>query len=417
MKCQSAAVVVLLLPLFLLSAFAADWPQWRGPKQDNVSTEKGLLQEWPKDGPKLLWTFRNAGEGYSCPAIVGDRLYLSGARGDAEYIFALDLKQAQGGALKELWAAKIGPKFAGTAWNAGPIATPAVDGGMVYALGGAGDLVGVTTDGKEVWRKSLQKDLEGEVNPIDGGIGSKEGEPKLGWGYAGSPFVDGEQLIVAPGGLKGTLAALDKKTGNVIWRSKELTDQASYSSPLVATIGGVRQYIILTNQGVAGIAAKDGALLWKYTRKPAYSSVVIPTPLVHDNLVFVSVGHGGASAGCDLIKIEGNKAEKVYGNRNLLNQQGGYVLVGGNVYGHSDRKGWTCLDLKTGKDLWSERSSLGAAVTCADGNLYCLSEEGEAVLAEASSASRAAGCGRRRSSPTANCSCATRICCSATTLR
>src|SRR5262249_51783539 len=208
MKGRAAAPLFLLLPLFLRSAFGAEWRQWRGPKQDNVATEKGLCKEWPKGGPKLLWTFKNAGEGYSDPVIVGDRLYLSGARGDAEYVFALDLKQMQGGAPKELWAAKIAQKFEGplkSSWNAGPIATPAVDGGMVYAQGGSGELVGVTTEGKEVWRKSMLNDLGGEVNPIDGGIGSKEGEPKLGWGYAGSPFVDGDQLIVAPGGPKGTL--------------------------------------------------------------------------------------------------------------------------------------------------------------------------------------------------------------------
>src|SRR5262245_62057441 len=228
---RSLIVLVVLPPLTL----AADWPQWRGPRRDHVPTEKGLRKEWPKDGPKLLWTFNKAGEGYSCPSIVGNRLYLSGARGDSEYVFALDLKQMDGGAPKELWAAKIGPKFEGTAWNAGPIATPAVEGGHVYALGGAGDLVCVTTDGKEVWRKSLLKDLDGEIDPAEGKRGM------LNWGYSGSPFVDGDRLICMPGGAQGTLAALDRKTGNVAWRSKGLTDGATYSSPVAIDVGGVRQ--------------------------------------------------------------------------------------------------------------------------------------------------------------------------------
>ena len=143
---QLALFAALLVPG---SLDAADWPQWLGPKRDGVSPEKGLLQTWPKDGPKLLWTFTHAGEGYSCPVIVGDRLYLSGARGDAEFLFALDLQQVQGGAPKELWAVKIGPRFDGpgkSTWNAGPIATPVVDDGMVYAQGGSGELVGVNFD-------------------------------------------------------------------------------------------------------------------------------------------------------------------------------------------------------------------------------------------------------------------------------
>lgn len=374
---------VISISLVFNAAHSADWPQWRGPKLDNLSTEKGLLKDWPKAGPKLLWTFKTAGEGYSCPAIVDGKLYLSGARDKSDVVFALDLKNVQGGAPKELWAVVIGPKFAGTAWNAGPIGTPLVDGGMIYALGGSGDLVCLKAEGNIVWHKSMLKDLEGEVNPVDGGIGAKEGEPKLGWGYSSSPIIDGDKLIVAPGGPRGTLAALDKKTGNVLWRSKDYTDQASYATPVIIEVGGIRQYVVLTNQGVAGVAAKDGALLWKYTRKPAYSSVVIPTPIVHQDQVFVTVGHGAFSAGCDCLKLtaQGGKVtvEKVYGNRNLLNHQGGVVLVDGYVYGHTDRRGWTCLELATGMVKWQDNSLGAGSLTYADGHLYCLTEEGGTV--------------------------------------
>src|SRR5262249_38918502 len=139
---------------------------------------------------------------------------------------------------KEIWATKIGPLFTwkGNNWNAGPNATPTVDGDLIYALGGRGDLVCVqATDGKERWRINLPRDLGGEVNPIGGGA---EDPIPLGWGYAQSPLIHGDRLICVPGGLKGLLAAVDKKTGKLLWQSKEIAEQAPYSSPIIAEIGG-----------------------------------------------------------------------------------------------------------------------------------------------------------------------------------
>src|SRR5262249_50721634 len=130
-----------------------DWPQWRGPNRDGISQEKGLLKEWPNGGPQLLWTFKDAGSGYSQPAVVGDRPYLSGARGAAQCLFALDLTKSPPA---ELWAVKIVPKFTWPAnkWNEGPSATPTVDDGLVFALGGFGDLL-CAENGKMKWSKSL----------------------------------------------------------------------------------------------------------------------------------------------------------------------------------------------------------------------------------------------------------------------
>src|SRR5262245_35110146 len=245
-----AAVLVTLSPCHLVtlsSARAADWPQWQGPNRDNVSPEKGLLKEWPRGGPPLAWTFKDGGAGYSSSAVVGHRLCTMGARGEDEYLLALDAKSG-----KELWKLKVGSSFTfrGNQWGAGPRSTPAVAGDHVYALGGFGDLVCADTGGKEVWRKSMAKDLQGEVNPIGGG------PEKLGWGNCWSPLVDGDRLICFPGGPKGAVAALDRKTGNLVWRSEKLTHQASYSSPVVAEVDGVRQYVVLFNEGMAGVAAK-----------------------------------------------------------------------------------------------------------------------------------------------------------------
>jgi outer membrane protein assembly factor BamB len=374
MKDRLAITLATCLLLSPLSIEASDWPGWRGPNRDGLAKEAGLLKTWPKPGPPLRWTYTNAGVGYSGPAVVGDRLFLMGARDGAEYVFALDLKSAQGSTVRELWSTKIGPVFTwkGNEWNAGPSATPTVDGELLYALGGQGELICVeTVTGKERWRKNLPVDLAAEVNPIGGGA------TKLGWGFTWSPLVDGERLICVPGGPQGTLAALDKNNGQVLWRSKELTDQASYASPIVIEVGGVRQYVQLTNEGVSGVAAKDGTLLWRYLKKPAYNDVVIPTPIFHDGRVYVTAGYG---AGCDLIQLtpagQKFKAEKVYSNKSMVNQQGGVVLVGGHLYGYSEGKGWVCQEWATGNMIWSEKRALGrGSLTYADGTLYCLSED------------------------------------------
>lgn len=369
----------LLLCVAVLSAtIGADWPQYRGPNRDDVSKETGLLTVWPKDGPKLLWTFDNAGVGYSGPAIVGERVFLTGGRDDKEFVFAIDLKTG-----KEQWAAEIGPTFRwkGNSWSAGPSATPTVDGERVFALGGNGDLVCVNAiSGKETWRKNLPKELDARVNPIGGG-------PKdLGWGFTFSPMVDGEQLVCLPGGPKGTLAALDKTTGRVLWRSTELPDQAAYTSPMSMEVAGVRQYVILTNQGLAGVGAKDGKLLWSNKHKQGYGTEVINSPVIKGEFIYTTVAAGNGSSELIRVTKEGDafKVETIYSNKNLMNHHGNVVLVGDHVYGFG--QGWTCQEFKTGEIAWSEPRKLrSGSVTFADGKLYCYTEDdGTVALVDAS---------------------------------
>jgi outer membrane protein assembly factor BamB len=329
----------------------------------------------------LVWTFTEAGLGYSGPAIVGDRLYMSGGKGDSEYLFAIDLKNVANESVKEIWNTKIGPLFTwkGNVWNMGPNATPTVSGDRIFALGGFGDLIcAESSAGKEQWRKNLPRDFGGEVNPIIGGL---EDPTPLGWGYAMAPLVDGDHLICVPGGKQGLLAALKLSNGELVWQSKEIPDQAPYSSPIVAEIGGVRQYIQVVNGGVVGVAAKDGKKLWSYHREPAFDDVVIATPVFHDNYIFATVGF---AQGCDLIKLVPQGAEiaveKIFSNKSIENRDGGVVLVGDYLYGYSENVGWFCQEFKTGKQMWTEKNKLGrGSVTYADGNLYCCSEKGGIV--------------------------------------
>jgi outer membrane protein assembly factor BamB len=362
-------------------AVAADWPQWRGPDRTGVSKETGLLKTWPKDGPTLLWTNRKLGNGFSGPAIVGDRLYILGTRGEEEVIIALDAAKGT-----ELWTAKIGPifTFEDNVWGDGPRSTPTVDGKHLYALGGQGELVCVDTEGgKEIWRKNLEKDLDGEMMSE--------------WGYSESPLVDGNLLICTPGGEKGTLAALDKKTGQVVWRSTDLKYKAPYSSAMVADLAGVRQYIQtsyiddIAGGVISGFAAKDGKVLWTEPIFKGHAYAISPTPIVRGNLVYTT-----SSGGCHLFQIsaEGKtfKAKDLYSKQNqklVKNNHGGVVVVGDHVYGHAAGVQWFCQDLKTGEVLWETRSGGGldvrpsspsGSIMAADGLLYVYSDEGEAAL-------------------------------------
>lgn len=373
------------LTLILLSAWSAttrsgDWPQYRGPDRNDISQEKDLLQSWPSEGPKLLWTYQEAGRGYAGPAIVGERLYALGDRGEDCFLIALDLPQSPDGSPKEAWALKVGDKFdfEGNSWSSGPSGTPTVDGDRLFALSGNGDLICASMDGDEVWCKSLPEELEAEVNPIGGG------PKKLGWGFTWSPLVDGDRLICIPGGPKGTVAALNKMTGEPLWRCSEATDQAAYTSPMVATIDGIRQYVVLTNQGLLGVAADDGKLLWKHRSR--WGTEVVNSPIVRGNRVFVTVGAGG---GCELVEVSRNDetftVTSIYSNKNLANHHGNVVLLGDKLYGNSQSAGWTCLEFDTGEIVSSERKIPSGAAVYGDNRFYLFTEgDGATILLDVS---------------------------------
>jgi len=344
---------------------ANDWPQWRGPLRDDLSTETGLLNKWPADGPPLAWKISGVGAGFSGVSLQGDRIFTMGDGAAECFIYALNRVDG-----KPLWTAKVG-KPGGGGGHPGPRCTPTADGDRVYALGQEGDLVCVdAATGKEQWRKDLKSDFGGKM--------------MSGWGYAESPLVDGNKVVCTPGGPSGAMIALDKKTGAVLWQAKDFTDAAAYASMIPVAIGGVRQYIQLTGDSVAGITADTGRLAWRAPR--AGKTAVVPTPISHENLVYVTSGYG---IGCNLFKITatGNefKAEEVYANKNMVNHHGGVVLVGNHLYGYSDGKGWVCQELKTGNLAWSEKEKLEkGSLTYADGHLYLRGEKkGTVVLIEA----------------------------------
>jgi outer membrane protein assembly factor BamB len=344
------------------SALADDWPQFRGPDRSGVSKETGLLKTWPKEGPKLLWTFDKAGFGYSGPAVVGDRLYIMGGDKEKEYLHAHEAKTG-----KRLWSVEIGAFF-NNAWGGGPRGTPTVEGDFVYALGGRGDLICVRADkGTKAWSKSLVRDLGGSIP---------------NWGYTESPLVDGDNVICTPGGPRGTLAALEKKSGKVVWRSTGWKDLPTYPSVVVSTANKTRQYVQMTAKSVAGVDAKTGKLLWRFPR-PA--RITVPTVIPTENFVYITSGYG---AGCNLLELTSpTKYREVYDNKNMTNHHGGVILYEGHLYGYSDNRGWVCQNLQDGKIVWRHNRFPKGSLVYADGRFYCYAEtNGEVVLIEASTA-------------------------------
>jgi outer membrane protein assembly factor BamB len=348
-------------------ASATDWPQWRGPGRNGISTETGLLKAWPANGPSLAWKATGLGLGYSGASVAAGKVYTMGDQKDANYLFVVDEKTG-----KQLWSVNIGEAGApGWGGFAGPRCTPTVDGNRVYVEGQFGDIACVdVTARKTVWQKHLVKDFGGS-------------RPE--WGFSESPLVDGDLLLFTPGGPQGAIIALNKTTGELAWRTKDFMDNAHYSSIIIASPEGVRQYVQLTDAHVVGIAPDNGRVLWQAARKG--ETAVVTTPVCKDNMVFVTSGYG---VGCNMFKVtkEGPefKAEQVYKNKDLENHHGGVVLIGDHVYGHSDSKGWVCMDLKTGKLAWNEKSKQKKGSICsADGMLYLRGEDGPGavVLAQA----------------------------------
>ena len=248
MSSRRAALAVILC-LCVMNVALADWPQWRGPERSGVSKESGLLKQWPAGGPKLLWQANDLGDGYSTPVVVGNRIYMMSNRGmDNEFVQAISAGDG-----KVIWTSRVGNVGNPDQNPSYPKArsTPTIDGAFLYALGSDGDLACLEVKtGKVRWAKNVRKEF-----------GGQPGE----WAYAESPLVDGDVVVVTPGGPQATMAALNKKTGAVIWKSAiPGGEPAGYASAIVVQAAGRKQYVQLLSRGMVGVDAKTGQFLWRY---------------------------------------------------------------------------------------------------------------------------------------------------------
>jgi outer membrane protein assembly factor BamB len=369
----------LLIVCLSTCLLAADWPGWRGPNRDGLSTETGLLKQWPADGPKLAWQAKGLGAGFSSISISGNRMFTMGDKKDGQYVEALNLADGA-----QIWATKIGP-----VWEdemGGPRGTPTVDGDSVYAMGTEGELVCLDiATGALRWQKAMAADYNGQM--------------MSDWKFSESPLIDGNNLLFTPGSFGALMVAVDKRTGKDLWRAggarlgTKGSNGAGYSSIVVSDAAGVRQYVQLIGRGLIGVRAGDGKLLWSYN-KVANDVANISTPVVRGDYVFSSTGYQTGAALLKLVKsADGVDAQEVYflDAKTFQNHHGGFVLVGDFLYaGHGHSNGFPiCLEFLTGKVRWGgdirpEGATGSAAVAYADGRLYFRYQNGVMKLFDAS---------------------------------
>lgn len=373
--CAAAFVVLAAMPLP-----AGDWPQWRGAQRDGIAAGERMRSDWSARPPKLLWMKAGMGSGYASLAIVGGRLYTTGNRNDAQAVICADASTGE-----VLWATPITDRNPRHSY-AGSRCTPTVDGERVYAVASDGRIACLkAADGTLVWSRPFS----------DWG-----GKMMSGWGYSESPLVDGEWVLCTPGGRDAMIVALNKLTGQEVWRAavpalgEAGKDGAGYASIMISHGGGVKQYVQTIGRGVIGVRARDGKYLWGYNRV-ANGTANIPTPIIAGDLVFASTSYKTgsvllrlSSAGSDEVR-----AEEVYfldGRETFENHHGGMILLDGYIYaGHAQNQGFpTCIEMKSGRIVWGGKlrpeGQGSAAVTCVDGKLIFRYQDGTVVLIEAS---------------------------------
>ena len=337
---------------------AADWPQWRGPARDGISRETGLLASWPKEGPRQLWAAHGLGEGFSGVSVADGRVYTQGQRGGRHYVTAIDVNTGA-----KLWETVAGGSFNESRGN-GPRGTPTVDGARIYTLSPDGVLACLdAASGKVAWSQNVLQKFRGSVPS---------------WGISESPLIDGDRLIVMPGGRDGSLVALNKADGALVWKSG--TDGAGYSSAIISEFEGVRQVIAMNESAVVGVRADNGQQLWRYT-EVANQTANIATPIVSNGRVFVSTEYESGGA---LLKVGAKSVSEVYFTRNMRNHYSTAVLVDGVLYGFNSAI-LTAMRFDNGEVLWRNRSVGKGSVAYADKHLYILGEDAILALVEARS--------------------------------
>ncbi|MEI8037613.1 MAG: PQQ-binding-like beta-propeller repeat protein [Verrucomicrobiota bacterium] len=359
-----------------LPAAGADWPQFRGPKLDGKSAETGVIHNWEQKAPECLWLGEGLGKGYAGVAVVGERIYTTGDLPAGQGVVAINAKDG-----KVVWTTVLtegAPKHG----YEGARCTPTVAGDHLWVTTSNGNIACLTTAGKLVWQKSFEKDWGGKM--------------MSGWGYSESVLIDGPAAVCTPGGPDAMLVALDKLTGQELWKckvpefGKTGKDGAGYSSIVISQAAGVKQYVQMTGRGVIGVRAADGKFLWGYDHS-ANGVANISSPVIAGEQVFSSSAYGAGAGLVTLVKDgDGVKAEEVYFLKPgvLQNHHGGMVEADGYLYcGHKQNGGdLVCLELKTGQLMWGPVKAPGkgsAAVTYVDGHLLFRYQDGLVVLVEA----------------------------------
>jgi outer membrane protein assembly factor BamB len=347
---------------------AGGWFQWRGPNRDGVAPPGPLRTDWEKNPPKELWSVPLGG-GYSSPVVVGGRVYVSEYANGNERILAYDAAKGI-----PFWSYAEPADYSGMTlgYKTGPRATPTIQGNRLYAVGATGRFVCLALpaaggEPKLVWGHDLVAEFDAKLPT---------------WGIASSPLIEGDLVIVQPGGRKGSVVAFDKTTGDLRWAAGK--DPCGYSSPVAATLGGVRQSVAVTGKSVVGIRPADGTVLWTYSWVTQFDGN-IATPIVAGDYVFVSASY---AKGCALLRVTGDSVSEVYfrKNRVMRNHHDTCVVRDGFLYGFDDAF-LRCVNLRTGQPVedWEALRIDKGHLILADKYLVGLTESGKLFLVDADS--------------------------------
>ncbi|QOV91630.1 outer membrane protein assembly factor BamB family protein [Humisphaera borealis] len=354
------------------SAFAADWPQWRGPNRDGYAvTETKLPDKLPANLP-VVWK-SPIGFGLDSPVVAGGKVFFLAEKDGKEVVHAV---AADG---KPIWSAELDETFKDGQSDAGPRCTAVVDGDLLYAQSCRGTLRCLAVaDGKEVWATNFTKDFEATFT---GEKGKAEGHTRHG--NTGAPVVDGDHLIAGVGGKEATYVCFDKKTGKVVWKTALENLLPAYAAPIVASPAGVKQVIAFTTGGVVGIDRESGKALWTVAQKTALGRHVT-TPTVAGDMIVVGSFNIGL-VGIKLSKSDtGVKAEQIWQTKDAMPNFSSPVLVGGtHVIGVGQGLKVFCAEVATGKIAWSADATLGkahAGLIVVGDKVLALGDNGELVM-------------------------------------
>jgi outer membrane protein assembly factor BamB len=335
------------------------WPEFHGSGRKNISPDKGLLKKWPQGGPPLLWKYSQCGKGYSGVSIAEGMIFTAGDFGRQEMVIALDMNG------RLLWN-----KPNGNAWRGpspGSRATPTYNDGSVYHMNPGGRLAAYQAkSGKLLWAVDLKSKFDARF-----GI----------WAFAENVIVDGDKVLCMPGGPKGRVVALDKRTGKTLWVNIEIEHYAAYCSGIVVNQGGLRQLINMTQRSVFGLNVETGKLVWSAPFVPMSPQNAL-RPVFHNGYVFIACGH---SSGGTLLKIDpaSRTASTVWHRRDLDDCHSGTILINDKLYGCSCRVGgriFYCVDFLTGETVKLDQTLGKVGITYADGMIYALNHQGTMYL-------------------------------------
>ena len=358
---RGMSVILFAITLFDAQFAHADWPQWLGPDRTGISTETGFIKTWPKNGPDVVWQ-KNLGAGFSAISVANGRVFTMFAEGDDEFVICLGEESGD-----EIWRFRTGRMFKEGQGGNGPRSQPTVDGDRVYVLSAEGRLYALNAaNGETIWSVDLVDGLGGRF-------------PRFG--FSTSPLVEGDLLFLEAATRDGTFLALRSKNGEVAWASQN--DVASYSSPIVVDLAGVRQVIYFSGEAVVGLSPEDGSPYWRYPWKTSYDLNIATPIFVPPNQIFISSGYDHGAA---LLRIEagsnGIGVTRVWESRRMKNHFGTSVLVGDFLYGF-DNAILKCIEARTGKEQWKHRGYGKGALIYADGHLLVMSDSGRLALAKA----------------------------------